>query len=84
MAKYFEVAITTQMTKEVLKNLIIECLENSNALEEEAIEQLTPMSASRVKTDTCDGFSRPALTASLLKDYRCTNVPWTYTPFLVS
>ena len=46
--KYFEVSITTQMTKEVYKNVVIEYLVNSNALEEEEIEQLTPMSASRV------------------------------------
>ena len=48
MAKYFEVAITTQMTKEVLENVVIEYLVSINVLEEEAFEQLTPMSACRV------------------------------------
>ena len=47
-AKHFEVPITTQMTKKVLKNVVSEYLVNSNVLEEKAIEQLSPMSASRV------------------------------------
>ena len=48
IAKHLEVPITTQITKNVLKNVVIEYLVNNNALEEEAIEHLTPMSTSRV------------------------------------
>ena len=38
IAKHFNVPITTQMTKEILKNVVIESLVNNNILEEEAIE----------------------------------------------
>ncbi|ORD93070.1 hypothetical protein ECANGB1_1400 [Enterospora canceri] len=48
IARHFEVPITSQMTKEILKNVVIEYLVGNNILEQEAIEELTPMSASRI------------------------------------
>ncbi|ORD93237.1 hypothetical protein ECANGB1_552 [Enterospora canceri] len=48
IARHFKVPITSQMTKEILKNVVIEYLVDNNILEQEAIEELTPMSASRI------------------------------------
>ena len=42
IAKHFGVPITTQMTKEMIKNVVIEHLVNNNLLEVQAIEDLTP------------------------------------------
>ena len=42
IAKHFEVPITTHMTKEMIKNVVIEHLVNNNVLEAQAIEYLTP------------------------------------------
>ena len=48
IVKHFEVPIDYQMTKEVIKNSVIEHLVNNNILNSEAIEVLTPMSSSRL------------------------------------
>ena len=46
IAEHFDVPITTQMTKEVLKNVVIEHLVEQGQLLGHAIEELTPMSTS--------------------------------------
>ena len=46
IAEHFDVPITSQMTKEVVKNVVIEHLVQQGLLLGNAIEELTPMSAS--------------------------------------
>ena len=46
IAFHFDIPITYQMTKEVIKNTVIEQLVNQGLLEEAAAEELTPMSIS--------------------------------------
>ncbi|MPD03036.1 hypothetical protein E2C01_098651 [Portunus trituberculatus] len=50
IAKHFDVPITSQMTKEIIKNVVVEHLVQEGQLLGNAIKELTPMSAASMRT----------------------------------